>query len=134
MTTDKSKEKNEAMREKASGGWDTFSKIIPIILLLIIFGIAALHFSGIIDIAGLLNPNSENYIFGNDDQLEPKCFKYSTEMDTPCCTVKDGVRVSAVYAFKPQCQCPLDTVDYQYDVVLGNREYRTCDCQCPGSE
>jgi len=118
-------------------GWGSYGRALQIILWVIVFGIAALHFSGRINITGLLNPNSDNYLFAdtNDtDQLGPKCFKYSTEMDTPCCTVNNSVRVSAVYAFKPQCQCPLDTVDYQYDVVFGGVEYRTCVCQCPESK
>ena len=120
--------------EKGSRGRDTI-KVAPLIILTSILIIAGLQFSGIINIQGLLNPNSDNYLGGNIDSNDnssvvPKCFKYSSEMATPCCTVSNGVRVSAVYALS-ECDCPLDTKNYNYDVVFGGKSYKTCDCKCP---
>lgn len=108
---------------------DEISKNLPYILAGIIFGVLALNYLGVIDLAGALDPNSENFLLSQNTGY--KCFKHSTEMSTPCCTVQNGVEVSAVYAFSPQCECPLDTVDYQFDVVANGVKYRTCDCQCP---
>ncbi|MGE0793457.1 MAG: hypothetical protein AB7V77_04745 [Candidatus Woesearchaeota archaeon] len=68
--------------------------------------------------------------FSNNEPNKLQCFNYSTEMSTPCCTTENGIMVTAVYVLKSECECPLDTVDYQYDVILNEKEYRTCDCKC----
>jgi hypothetical protein len=126
---------DEAKREQASRGWDKTKSIVPLTILALLLIIGGLQLAGIINIEGMLNPNSDNYLTNNlaSNNNTVKCFKYSSEMATPCCTVNNGVRVSAVYALS-ECECPLDTQNYNYDVVFGGKTYKTCDCKCPESK
>ena len=38
------------------------SGLMPIVILACVLGVAALHFKGIINISGFLNPNNQNYL------------------------------------------------------------------------
>ena len=133
---------SEDKREQASLGWDTKKISLQTVLIVGIFAIMALQIGGVIDIGGLLNPDSGNYLdLGH--VLNPdnggaisgtQCFEYSWQMeDTVCCTVnkETGVGVAGVLAM-PGCDCPLDTTPAAENLI-GGEIYWMCTCNaCPG--
>ncbi|MBU1204620.1 MAG: hypothetical protein KKE93_01810 [Nanoarchaeota archaeon] len=121
---------------------------LPSVIIVIIAGLAALNFTGVINLSGFLNPASDNYLnwegvfnpdnsnadFRDSKTISPeKCPKTSAEMGKPCCTVSgDGeIRptVNAVYVYA-SCECPSDTAFLQMAPEGDYKLYKICECRC----